>query len=112
MPRFRMRNIKALFILNIEEMNFFKIKSKCITFVGIDHMWYICYYYCIAGYSLGALLYLKTKTPNILHLRSFHQLLRKVQVSGCFFMFHIPKASCNIEVTTFVRFHNLAQILL
>ena len=37
-PRFRMRNIKALFILNIEEINFFKIRSKCITFVGIDHM--------------------------------------------------------------------------
>ena len=38
MARFRMRNIKALFILNIEKMNFFKIRSKCITFVGIDHI--------------------------------------------------------------------------
>ena len=38
MPRFRMLNIKALFILNIEKMNFFKIRSKCITFVGIDHI--------------------------------------------------------------------------
>ena len=33
-----MRNIKAQFILNIEKMNFFKIRSKCITFVGIDHI--------------------------------------------------------------------------
>ena len=39
MSRFRMRNIKALFICNIEKMNFFKIRSKCITFVGIDHIW-------------------------------------------------------------------------
>ena len=38
MPRFRMRNIKALFNLNIEKMYFFKIRSKCITFVGIDHI--------------------------------------------------------------------------
>ena len=45
MPRFRMRNIKALFILNIEEMNFFQIRSKCITFVGIDHI-YIYIYMC------------------------------------------------------------------
>ena len=41
MPRFRMRNIKALFILNIEKMNIFKIRFKCITFVGIDHI-YVC----------------------------------------------------------------------
>ena len=38
MPRFRMRIIKALFILIIEKMNFFKIRSKCITFVGMDHI--------------------------------------------------------------------------
>ena len=50
MPRFRMRNIKALFILNIEKINFFKIRFKCITFVGIDHMYvyiYVCLYICI-----------------------------------------------------------------
>ena len=46
------------------------------------HMWYICYYYCIAGHSLGALMHLKTKTLNDVHLRSFVQLLQKVQVSG------------------------------
>ena len=46
MPRFRMRNIKALFILNIEKMSFFKIRSKCITFVGIDHLyWVLLYHY-------------------------------------------------------------------
>ena len=33
-----MCNIKALFILHIEKMNFFKIRSKCITFVGIDNI--------------------------------------------------------------------------
>ena len=38
-------------------------------------MWYICYSYIIAGHSLGALMYLKTKT---LHLSSFIQLLEKV----------------------------------
>ena len=43
------------------------------------YMWYICYWYCITGHSLGALIYLKTKTQ---HLSSFLQLLQKVQVSG------------------------------
>ena len=33
-----MCNIKALFILHIEKMNFFKKRSKCITFVGIDNI--------------------------------------------------------------------------
>ena len=39
MRGFRKRNIKALFILNIEKVNIFKIRSKCITFVGIDHIY-------------------------------------------------------------------------
>ena len=34
MPRFRMRNIKALFILNIEKMNFFKNKVQMHHFRG------------------------------------------------------------------------------
>ena len=37
---------------------------------------------CIAGHSLGALMYLKTKTEQRHHLSSFLHLLRKVQVSG------------------------------
>ena len=49
------------------------------------HMWYIFYCYCIAGHSLGTLMYLKTKIINISHLRGFLQLLQKVQVSGLFF---------------------------
>ena len=36
-----MRNMKALLILNFEKINIFKIRSKCITFVGIDHMYMI-----------------------------------------------------------------------
>ena len=36
----------------------------------------------IAGHSLGALMYLKTKTQQRHHLSSFLQLLRKGQVSG------------------------------
>ena len=38
-------------------------------------MWYICYSYIIAGHSLGALMYLKTKTLQNVHLSSFIQLL-------------------------------------
>ena len=45
-------------------------------------MWYICHHDCIAGHSLGTLLYPKTKNLNTIHLRSFLQLLQKVQVSG------------------------------
>ena len=37
---------------------------------------------CIAGHSLGALIYLKTKTQQLHYLSSFFQLLREVQVSG------------------------------
>ena len=37
--RFRLRYIKALFILNIEKMNFFNIRSEFITFVGIDRIY-------------------------------------------------------------------------
>ena len=38
-----MCNIKALFIFNIDKMNFFKIRHKCITFVGIDYIYmYLC----------------------------------------------------------------------
>ena len=38
---------------------------------------------CIAEHSLGALMYLKTKTQcEGHHLSSFLQLLQKVQVSG------------------------------
>ena len=37
---------------------------------------------CIAGHSLGALMYLKTKTQQRHDLSSFLQLLQKVQVSG------------------------------
>ena len=37
---------------------------------------------CIAGHSLGALMYLKTKPQQLQHLSSFLQLLCKVQVSG------------------------------
>ena len=29
------------------------------------HMWYICYCYCIAGHSLGALMYLKLKLSTV-----------------------------------------------
>ena len=48
MKRFRKRNIKALFILNIKKTIIFKIRSKCITFVGIDHIcidkdMFVCY---------------------------------------------------------------------
>ena len=37
---------------------------------------------CIAGHSLGALIYLKNKTQQLHYLSSFFQLLREVQVSG------------------------------
>ena len=37
---------------------------------------------CIAGPSLGALMYLKIKTQQRHHLSSFLQLLQKLQVSG------------------------------
>ena len=36
---------------------------------------------CIAGHSLGALMYLKTKTQQRHHLSSFLRMLRKVQES-------------------------------
>ena len=45
------------------------------------HMWYISYCCCIVGHSLGALMYLKTKTLWNIHLSSFLQLLQKAQVS-------------------------------
>ena len=47
--RFRMRSInmiKALFILNIKKMNIWKIRSKCITFMGIDHIYCTCICNC------------------------------------------------------------------
>ena len=59
-------------------------------------MWYICYCYIIAGRSLGALMYLKNKTLQNVHLTSFMQLLQNVQVSGWCFVFCIPSAICNI----------------
>ena len=49
------------------------------------HMWLLVYlllFKCIAGHSLGALMYLKTKTQQRHHLSSFLQLLQKVQVSS------------------------------
>ena len=58
------------------------------------HIWYICYCYCIAGHSLGALVYLKTKlklkTKQQRHLSSFFQLPKKVQVSRWCFGFCYP----------------------
>ena len=76
MPRFRMRNIKALLILNIEKMNFFKKRSKCITFVGIDHIYRhitsikyrimkkISPKYLTANYYLVYTVYIITKVFN------------------------------------------------
>ena len=64
-------------------------------------MWYICYCY-IVGRSLGAPMYLKTKTVQIVHLSSFIQLLQIVQVSEWCSGFCIP--SLCIEVTPFGRF--------
>ena len=75
-------------------------------------MWYIFYCYCIAGHSLGALMYLKTKIINISHLRGFLQLLQKNQVSGLFVGFCISGAICDIKFTTVERCFNLAQILM
>ena len=46
------------------------------------HMWYICYSYCIAENSLGAVMHLKTKTLRNIYPSSFLHLLQKVQVSG------------------------------
>ena len=42
---------------------------------------YVVYLLCygIAGHSLSALMYLKTKTLQIAHLSSFIQLLQNVQ---------------------------------
>ena len=74
------------------------------------HMWYICYCYCNAGNSFGALMYLRAKTLKNVHHRIFLQLLQKVQVSGWFFGLCILSQICNIEVTTFGRFYKLAQI--
>ena len=71
---------------------------------------YICY--SIAGHSLGALMYLKTKTLKNVHLISFIQLLQNVQVSVWSFGFCIPSSIWNIEVTTFGRFYNLNQIMI
>ena len=38
------------------------------------HIWCICYCFCIAGHSLGALVYLKTKLSNL----SLSQLLMTI----------------------------------
>ena len=63
---------------------------------------------------VSCMRYIKTKTLNIIHLRSSLQLLQKVQVSGYFFLFCIPSEICNIEINTFGSgpFFNLAQILM
>ena len=90
----------------------FKKRGYAQISYGYMHMWYICYCYFIAGHTLSALLYLKAKTLNILHLRGFLQLLQKVQVSGWYFGFCIPAKICNIEVKTSGSFYNLALILL
>ena len=74
----------------VEKKNYAQI-SDCYV-----HIWYICYCYCIAGHSLGALMHLKTKTLRNVHLSSFLQLLPKGQVSGWCFEFCIPPAICNI----------------
>ena len=79
-------------------------KLKKLIYDCCVHIWYICYCWCIAGHSLDALMYLKTKTLNIIHLHNFLQLLQKVHVSGCFFGFSIPSPICNIEVTIFYVF--------
>ena len=68
---------------------------------------------CIAEHSLWALMYLKTKILNEVHLCSFLQLTRKIIVSVMwFFGFCIPAEICNTEVMVFGRFLNLAQILI
>ena len=61
-----------------------------------ENMWYICYCYCIAGHSLGALLYLKAKTLNsgIISLVFF----------SCF-----KKLKCVGDVLDSYPFNNLQQ---
>ena len=72
-------------------------------------MWYICYCYIIAGLSLGALMYLKNKTLQNVHLSSFIQLLKKVQVYP---LYLYPFRNLQHEVTTFGGFYDLAQIFI
>ena len=73
---------------------------------------HICYCYCIVGHSLGALVHLKTRT--------LHSDITSVDIFSCFKKFKCldvldsvtPITICNIEVPSFGRFYNLAQILI
>ena len=80
MRRFRMRNIKAQFILNIEKIIFFKIRSKCITFVGIDHIYkYIYIYYIVYNiiyimYNISYIIYIKYIIYNIYNIHIIYNI--------------------------------------
>ena len=74
------------------------------------HMWYICYCYCIAGHSLVALVYLKTKTLNsdIISV-VFFSCYKKFK---CLSDILESVTLITIEVPPFGRFYNLSQILI
>ena len=73
---------------------------------------YICYCYCIAGHSLGALVYLKTKLKSDIISVVFFSCFKKFEGLGDVLDFVTPMTICHIEVPSFRRFYNLAQILI
>ena len=71
------------------------VMCTCGIFVTITLLW-------------GTLLYLKTKTLNVIHLHSFLQLLQKVQVLGDFFILYYCRNLQHLGHNAY----NLAQILI
>ena len=67
---------------------------------------------CIAWHSLGALMYLKTKTQQRHHLSVFFSCFKKFKCLGDVLDSVTPITVCNIEVPSLRRFYNLAQILI
>ena len=70
--------------------NFFILMCICGIFSTVK---------CIVGHSLGALMYLKTKTQQRHHLSSFLQLLQKFQMSRwCFWIMYPFNRSINQSI--------------
>ena len=63
------------------------------------HIWYICYCYCIAGHSLGTLMYLKTRKLNFDNTSVvFFSCFKKFKCLGDVLDSVTPITVCNIDV--------------
>ena len=76
-------------------------------------MCYICYCYCIAGHSLGTLVYLKTKTlkSGIISV-VFISCFKKFKCLGDVLDSFTPIIVCNSDVPSSGPLYNLAHILI